>query len=64
MEIAYNLPKHLISKASLKNAKVYVSGMNLLLFDKIKNYDPEIVNSLGLYYPSTKVYNIGVKLTF
>ena len=64
LEFAYNLPNDIISKASVRNAKIYVSGMNLLLFDKIKNYDPEIVNDLGLYYPSTRVYNIGIKLTF
>jgi hypothetical protein len=64
MELAYNLPSGITSKASISKAKIYVSGMNLLLFDKIKDYDPEIVNDLGLYYPSTRVYNIGIKLTF
>ena len=64
LELAYNLPKKIISKVSLSNARVYVSGMNLLLFDKIKNYDPEVVNELGVYYPATKVYNIGVNLSF
>jgi len=64
LELGYYLPSNIISKASIKSAKIYVSGSNLLLFDKIKNYDPEVVNDLGVYYPSTKVYNLGVKLTF
>jgi hypothetical protein len=64
LELGYNIPKKVITKASLSNAKIYVSGFNLLLFDKIKNYDPEIVNSLGVFYPSTRVYNVGVQLTF
>ncbi len=63
LELAYNIPSRITSKASIRNARIYVSGMNLLLFDKIKNYDPEIVNSLGLFYPATKVYNIGVRIT-
>jgi TonB-linked SusC/RagA family outer membrane protein len=64
LELAYTLPQNIISKTFLGNARIYVSGFNLLLFDKIKNYDPEVVNELGTYYPATKVYNIGVKLTF
>jgi hypothetical protein len=43
---------------------VYVSGFNLLLLDKVKDYDPEIVNELGIFYPATKVYNMGVRVTF
>ena len=64
LELAYTLPQNIMSKTFLGNARIYVSGFNLLLFDKIKNYDPEVVNDLGVYYPATKVYNIGVKLTF
>ncbi|MBN2772797.1 MAG: TonB-dependent receptor [Prolixibacteraceae bacterium] len=63
LELAYNLPGKITSKVSIRNARIYVSGMNLLLFDKIKNYDPEIVNTLGLFYPSNRVYNIGVRIT-
>ena len=63
LELAYKIPDRITSKASIRNARVYVSGMNLLLIDKIKNYDPEVVNTLGLFYPATKVYNIGVRLT-
>ncbi|MEN6455902.1 MAG: TonB-dependent receptor [Prolixibacteraceae bacterium] len=64
VEFAYNLPKSWISKASLTGARIYLSGFNLLLFDKIKNYDPEITNELGVSYPATKVYNVGVNITF
>ncbi|MBU2903906.1 TonB-dependent receptor [Arenibacter algicola] len=63
LELAYNLPSSITSKLSIRNVRISLSGMNLLLFDKIKDYDPEIVNSLGLSYPSTKVYNVGVRLT-
>jgi hypothetical protein len=63
-ELAYNLPTNLISKASLSSARVYLNGSNLLLLDKVKDYDPEVVNDLGIFYPATKTYNIGVQLTF
>ncbi len=64
LQLAYNLPKDIVSKASMSSARIYISGYNLLLFDSIKNYDPEVVNDLGVFYPATKVYNIGVNLTF
>lgn len=64
LQLDYNLPKNIVSKISMSSARIYISGYNLLLFDKIKNYDPEVVNDLGVFYPATKVYNIGVNLTF
>jgi TonB-linked SusC/RagA family outer membrane protein len=64
LELAYTLPADLVSKASMSNARIYLSGSNLLLFDKVKDYDPEVVNELGIFYPATKVYNIGVQVTF
>lgn len=64
LELAYNLPEDIVSKVSCNNIRLYVSGLNLLLIDEIKDYDPEIVNELGVFYPATKVYNIGVKVTF
>lgn len=64
LELAYNLPAKFVSRIACSNARIYVSGFNLLLFDKIKNYDPEIVNDLGVFYPATKVYNMGIRVTF
>jgi TonB-dependent starch-binding outer membrane protein SusC len=64
LELAYNLPAKIVSKIACNNARIYVSGFNLLLFDKIKNYDPEIVNDLGVFYPATKVFNMGIRVTF
>jgi hypothetical protein len=64
LELAYNLPARIVSRIACSNARIYISGFNLLLFDKIKNYDPEIVNDLGVFYPATKVYNMGIRVTF
>ena len=64
LELGYTLPKNIVSKVSISNARVYVSGFNLLLFDKIKDYDPEVVNDLGVFYPATRTYNVGVQITF
>lgn len=64
LQFGYSLPQHMITKLSMSAVRFYVSGFNLLLFDKIKDYDPEVVNNLGVFYPSTKVYNLGVRVTF
>ena len=64
LELGYNIPSKITSVVSISNAKVYISGFNLLCIDKIKNYDPEIVNYMGTFYPSTKVFNVGLHLTF
>jgi len=64
LELGYNIPKRITSVVSVSNAKIYVSGYNLLLFDKIKDYDPEVVNVLGAYYPAARVFNLGIHLTF
>lgn len=63
-QLGYTLPKRISEKASMSLVRFYVSGFNLLLFDKMKDYDPEVVNSLGVFYPSTKVFNIGLMVTF
>ena len=64
LQLGYSLPKHMVSRLSMSAVRFYVSGFNLLLFDKMKDYDPELVNNLGVFYPSTKVYNMGVRVTF
>lgn len=63
-QIAYTLPQSVVNKIGASELRIYGSGFNLLLFDKIKNYDPEVVNNLGVFYPSSRVYNLGVQLTF
>ncbi|MNL28621.1 TonB dependent receptor [compost metagenome] len=55
----------------LKNARLYVSGQNLFTITKYSGVDPEV--SLGglapgvdnrNYYPKTRSFLLGVKLTF
>lgn len=64
LELGYNIPKNITSIVSVSSAKIYMSGYNLLLFDKVKDYDPEIVNDLGVFYPATRTFNVGIHLTF
>lgn len=63
-ELSYNLPNSLISRYSVNNMRVYISGNNLFTISEIKWYDPEGSNTTGTFYPQRKVFNLGVQLTF
>lgn len=40
--LAYTLPSDLISKAGLRNVRVYATGVNLLTFTQYSGFDPEV----------------------
>lgn len=47
-----------------KNVRIYVSGTNLLTFSPFKHWDPEMGGGKGLSYPTQRVVNLGVQMTF
>lgn len=61
LELAYNLPQHLMNKIRLKGIRVFANGLNLLTISKLENMDPEVTSSL---FPNTKVFNCGINLKF
>ena len=61
IEVGYSFPKSLISNWHLNSLRFYVSGFNLLTFDKLDVCDPE-ANPDGLAYPLMKVVNFGLKV--
>lgn len=65
-EIGYMLPKSIVSIASLSYFRVYVNGMNLYTWDKLKEFqvDPEIGDGNGAMYPIQKIWNFGIDLRF
>lgn len=62
-EFGYTVPDGFIKKIGLENARVYLSGTNLLTFSKFKLWDPEMGGN-GLGYPVQRVVNIGVQISF
>lgn len=64
VEIGYNLPATLTEKIGIKNARLYVNGLNLITWSKTKVYDPESDNSTGQYYPQARVLNTGLSVSF
>jgi len=63
INLAYTIPEVLSKKVGIQNARIFVSGQNLLTFTPIINYDPEIINSQGLDYPQQRVISAGINLT-
>ena len=68
IELGYNLPNKIVSKVGLRQARVYVSGTNLLTFCNklLKPYDPE--RNFGWIggggSPIIKTYSFGVNINF
>lgn len=63
VEIGYTLPKPFVQRLGVANARIYLSGENLLTFDHLKIFDPEMPHGSG-NYPQQKIYNLGINLTF
>ncbi|MDW7693152.1 TonB-dependent receptor [Flammeovirgaceae bacterium SG7u.111] len=65
MTLAYNLPQDISSKVGLVNARIYVSGMNLWEYTKMrKPLDPEVRPTLTQEYYKQRIYSTGVQVTF
>lgn len=65
IQLGYTLPKQLCEKMSLQDVRFYVSGQNLLTFDKFwDGYDVEAPVSDGGYYPQQKSYMLGLNVKF
>jgi TonB-linked SusC/RagA family outer membrane protein len=63
VELGYTLPQYLANKVHVGSARIYGSGMNLLLFSAFKTWDVEMGDN-GLGYPVQRVFNIGLNLSF
>jgi hypothetical protein len=62
-EIGYSMPQRLSKKIFMTNLRIYVSGTNLLCWNKFKLWDPEMAGN-GLGYPLQRVFNIGLNIGF
>lgn len=64
MEFGYSLPDAILGKAGISKTRIYFSGQNLLSFSNLKEMDPETNEENGLGYPTTKILNFGINLSF
>ncbi|ASZ13362.1 TonB-dependent receptor [Chitinophaga pendula] len=65
-EIGWQLPKRWIAPLQLSYFRVYINGMNLYTWDKLKDFqvDPEIGDGNGAMYPIQKIWNFGIDVRF
>jgi TonB-dependent starch-binding outer membrane protein SusC len=64
IEIGYNLPSKLLSRVKISNLRLFANGLNVFTIDKYKVFDPETTTGSGVYYPQSRVLNVGFSLTF
>ncbi len=66
MEIGYTLPKDLSKKIGADQVRIYLNGLNLFTWDKMRDqdFDPEQLRYSGLTYPIEKVFNAGINIVF
>jgi TonB-dependent starch-binding outer membrane protein SusC len=72
--LGYSLPPALLSKYNIANARLFLSGQNLLLFTKYTGYDPEVNTFEGAgqlpqgldFFPFARprTFSAGVNVTF
>lgn len=66
-QVGYSLPSNVAKKISVNNMRFYLSGDNLLTFDKFwKGYDVENTNNVttAAYYPMVKNITFGIEINF
>lgn len=64
LEVGYTVPAELSGKIGIRNARIYVNGLNLFTLAHLKVYDPESDNATGQYYPQSRILNAGLSVTF
>ncbi|MCF0061508.1 TonB-dependent receptor [Dyadobacter chenwenxiniae] len=75
MTLGYAIPKNAISKLKMSQARIYVTGQNLLTFTKYSGLNPELgyVGTSGSYnqlnvdyaqYPLARTWTIGATISF
>lgn len=62
IELSYTFKKSKF--LNVNTARVYAGATNLLTFDHIKNFDPEMGNLSGVFYPQSKNWRLGVDINF
>ncbi|KAA8485376.1 TonB-linked SusC/RagA family outer membrane protein [Arcticibacter tournemirensis] len=64
VDIGYNLPAGSLKNLSVKSARIYFQGVNVLYWSKFKLWDPELNTSNGASYPNTRTFSLGAQVNF
>lgn len=64
IELAYNVPPKSLAFMGGRGMRIYLRGANLLTLSKVKDVDPESINSGVTNYPLFRTFSGGVKFNF
>lgn len=61
---SYSLPVSVAKSIGMSHVKIYVSGQNLITWTPLKNFDPEVSDARGNYFPTMKSITAGLNVQF
>ncbi|TCC88576.1 TonB-dependent receptor [Pedobacter frigiditerrae] len=64
VELGYRFNGSFLKKAGLNSARLFLSGQNLVTWDKLKIVDPEQQASNSFAYPQLQIFNVGLNIQF
>jgi TonB-dependent starch-binding outer membrane protein SusC len=64
IEIGYTLGSSIGQRIGISRLRLYVSGLNLVTWEKFGFWDPETIASNGYAYPQSRILSFGARVTF
>jgi TonB-linked SusC/RagA family outer membrane protein len=64
MDVGYTVPAKIATRLRLSNMRVYLLAQNLMVWDDVKVWDPEMASSDGTRYPLPKTITLGMTFKF
>ncbi|RZF60034.1 SusC/RagA family TonB-linked outer membrane protein [Sphingobacterium corticibacterium] len=62
LDLGYSLPKNLVNRAHINNARLFFIATNLFTFSKFGLWDPEMGSTDGKAYPLSKTFSVGISV--
>ncbi len=64
LDIGYTVPGKIATRLRLSNMRMYLLAQNLMVWDAVKVWDPEMASSDGTRYPLPRTLTIGMTFKF
>jgi TonB dependent receptor. len=64
IELGYTVPPRITRWAHINSARFYLMGQNLMVWDHLKLWDPELASGNGMSYPLAKTITGGLVINF
>jgi TonB-linked SusC/RagA family outer membrane protein len=64
IEVGYTLGSNIGQRIGISRLRVYVSGLNLITWEKFGFWDPETIASNGYAYPQSRILSVGARVSF